>query len=78
MSALSWSSWRTAVRELEHQQTREAELSREIRQLQASIERQRAYAERLETDDALAERVLRERLGYVRPGDIVFRFPSAR
>ncbi|MGF1449447.1 MAG: septum formation initiator family protein [Opitutales bacterium] len=75
-SVVCWGELQKGQREVAFQREREAALSLEIRALQARIERQRAFAERLETDDALAERVLRDRLGYVREGDTVFRFPQ--
>ncbi|MCK6554200.1 septum formation initiator family protein [Candidatus Binatia bacterium] len=47
-------------------------------QLQQSNEQMREHIRRLESDDALIEKLARERLGLVKPGDLVYRRrPSA-
>ena len=35
--------------------------------------RLRAHLDRLETDDAYLEKVVRERLGWIKPGEVVYR-----
>jgi cell division protein FtsB len=73
---MAWEEWTGGTRALAHQAERRDELAARIDRLQARVEAQRALAERLETDDALLERIAREKLGYIRPGERVFRFPE--
>jgi cell division protein FtsB len=55
----------------------EAEVSRRIAGLLRENERLRTRLHRLRTDDRYLERLVREQLGFVRPGEIVYRFPAA-
>jgi hypothetical protein len=41
--------------------------------LERGNERVREHMRRMETDDAYLEKLVRERLGWVRPGDLVYR-----
>ena len=42
----------------------------------ARLQTQQKILERLRTDPAFVEKVLRERWGYARPGEVIFRFPE--
>lgn len=42
---------------------------------EARLAAQQKVLERLQTDPVYVEKVLRERWGYARPGDVIFRFP---
>jgi cell division protein FtsB len=42
----------------------------------ARLAEQQRVLERLKTDPAFAEKVIRLRLGYARPGEVIFRFDS--
>ena len=42
----------------------------------ARLAEQERILERLKTDPAFVEKVIRQRLGYARPGDLIFRFDS--
>jgi cell division protein FtsB len=39
--------------------------------------RLREHIVRLHSDDAYLQRIIRQELGYVRPGEVVYRFPPA-
>lgn len=54
------------------------ELSREIERLQTSNEALRRQLEALKTDPFAIEKIAREDLGLVRPGEIVYDFRTAR
>jgi len=58
------------LRELERAQ---AALEQRAFQVQQANEQMREHIRRLESDDALLEKLGRERLGLVRPGEIVYR-----
>ena len=51
-------------------------LERDIVQLRAQTERLTQTVERLRNDPAYIEKLAREDLGYVRPGETVLKFPS--
>lgn len=42
---------------------------------EARLAAQQKVLERLQTDPVYVEKVLRERWGYARPGDVIYRFP---
>jgi cell division protein FtsB len=46
--------------------------------LQAKLDEQRKYLDRLQHDPALVETVIRQKLGYVRGDEFVFRFEDQR
>lgn len=54
----------------------EAESRRRLAAAQAQLEEKKKILERLQNDPAYVERILRERLGYAKPGDFIFRFPD--
>jgi cell division protein DivIC len=43
---------------------------------QTRLAEQQRVLERLKTDPGFVEKVIRERLGYARPGELIFRFDS--
>tara|TARA_R100000027_G_scaffold67657_1_gene67518 strand:- start:3148 stop:3399 length:252 start_codon:yes stop_codon:yes gene_type:complete len=55
---------------------KESDLRAEIEVQKAEYDRQRTYYRRLMNDPEFLEAVVRERLGYVREGEIIFRFPE--
>jgi len=52
-------------------------LHREVQQLEAENERLSRSIDRLREDPSVVEQIARERLGLVRPGERVLRFPAA-
>lgn len=42
----------------------------------ARVAEQQRVLERLKSDPAFVEKVIRQRLGYARPGEVIFRFDS--
>lgn len=59
------------------QMSREVEtLEREIEQLRAEADRLSRAVDRLREDPALIERLAREELGMVKPGERVLKFPA--
>ncbi len=57
-------------------QKREATYAIQIKELQKQIEAKEAYVDRLKNDPEFLERVIRERLGYSSPNDILYKFPE--
>ena len=55
-------------------QQRHAELSDELTHLREERLEKEAYLRRFLKDREFVERVVRERLGYVEPGEVLFRF----
>lgn len=55
-------------------QQQEAEGQRRVAELEQRLVEQRRVLERLRNDPLYVERVIRERLGYARPDEVVFRF----
>ncbi|MBC2604102.1 septum formation initiator family protein [Puniceicoccus vermicola] len=53
---------------------KEMQLSERIDTEKAEYERQRKYYRKLMNDPAFLEAVVRDRLGYARDGEIIFRF----
>jgi cell division protein FtsB len=60
--------------ELRGLQAQRAENERRLVELDQRIAENKRTLERLRTDPAFVERVIRERLGYARPDEVVFRF----
>ena len=56
--------------------TEETQISQRIASLLRENERLRERLRRLRTDDRTLERLAREQLGMLRPGEIVYRFPA--
>jgi cell division protein FtsB len=55
---------------------RQVRLERELAAAKARLSEQEQFLSRLRTDPVLAEKVIRQRLGYGRPGEVVFRFDN--
>ncbi|MBM3864510.1 MAG: septum formation initiator family protein [Verrucomicrobia bacterium] len=55
---------------------RQARLERELAAAKSRLAEQEQFLSRLRTDPVLAEKVIRQRLGYGRPGEVVFRFDN--
>lgn len=55
---------------------RQAALQRELDAAKARLAEQDRFLQRLRSDPALAEKVIRERLGYGKPGEVIFRFDN--
>lgn len=64
-----------SYRDLARAHDREAELEQRIEETQLRIDQLQAHIERLEVDPATLERLAREDLGMVRPGDVVIVLP---
>lgn len=60
--------------EYQKQRLTQQALVRQVAVLKAKVAAQEKYLERLHTDPALSERLLRERLKYSRPNEWVFDF----
>jgi len=45
-----------------------------LAEAEARLREQQKILDRLETDPAFVEKVIRKRLGYARPGEVIFRF----
>lgn len=60
--------------ELNGLRSQESENRRRVAELEQRLVEQRRTLERLRTDPAFVERAIRERLGYARPDEVVFRF----
>ena len=63
----------------EYVQLQQAQAAGEARlaAAKARLAEQERILERLRTDPAFVEKVLRQRLGYARPGEVIFRFDPA-
>lgn len=55
-------------------QTQNVENQQQLAELEQRLADQQSTLERLRGDPAFVERVIRERLGYARPDEVVFRF----
>jgi cell division protein FtsB len=55
---------------------RQAALQRELDAAKARLAEQDRFLQRLRSDPVLAEKVIRDRLGYGKPGEVVFRFDN--
>ncbi|RCL31175.1 MAG: hypothetical protein DBX03_01175 [Puniceicoccaceae bacterium] len=60
--------------ELKNFQIREARLEQRLLEVENEFKRKEAYYKRLLEDDSFLERVARQRLGYARPDELLFRF----
>jgi cell division protein FtsB len=49
---------------------------RRLTEAQARLQEQEKILERLRTDPAYVEKVIRTRLGYAKPNEFIFRFPE--
>ena len=60
--------------ELKNFQVREIRLEQRLLEAENEFKRKEAYFKRLLEDDEFLERVARQRLGYARPDELLFRF----
>ena len=60
--------------ELKNFQIRESRLELRLPEAENEFKRKEAYFKRLLEDDEFLERVARQRLGYARPNELLFRF----
>lgn len=60
--------------ELKSFQQRELRLEQRLSETEAEFRRKEIYFKRLLEDDEFLERVARQRLGYARPDELIFRF----
>ena len=60
--------------ELKNFQIREARLEMRLLEAENEFKRKEIYSKRLLEDDEFLERVARQRLGYARPDELLFRF----
>lgn len=67
---------RQARRELAVFNARHAVLQERLDRLQAERATKEAYLRAFINDPAFVERVVRERLGYVEPGELIFRYEN--
>jgi cell division protein FtsB len=52
----------------------QAQANQALRDVRTEVDSLKAYAQKLETDDATIERIARERFGMVRDGELLYRF----
>lgn len=65
-------------RDLSVLRAQEAYNRRKLTEAQTKLAEQQRYLERLRSDPALVEAVIRKKLGYVREGEFIFRFPEEK
>lgn len=70
--------WLQTFREFRHLESREAKLKAEFVALQRERTRKEAYLRLVLEDPAFLERVVREKLGYVRPDETIYLFDDRR
>lgn len=63
-------------REYKNFRARELRIETKLAQARKEFSRKEAYLTRLMEDQEFLERVVRERLGYARPDELLFRFPE--
>jgi cell division protein FtsB len=65
-------------RDLTVLRAQEAAGQRRLAEAEAQLAAQQKYLDRLQHDPALVERIIRQKLGYVRSEEFVFRFEDTR
>jgi cell division protein FtsB len=70
VSAVFGSGGLVQLRRLQEQQAQEEAAAFALAQRNAQI---REHLQRLDSDDAYLEKVVRERLGWIKPGEVVYR-----
>lgn len=60
--------------EMQALRNRESDNRRQLAELKKTLAEQKVTVDRLNNDPAYIERVIRERLGYARPDEVVIRF----
>ena len=74
VSFAAWHYFGRVQEELAAAQAAERRVLLEVERAQAKVDEQTATLERLRNDPVFIERTIRQRLNYVRPGEVVFRF----
>ena len=62
--------------QLAYLKTRDQEYATKIQQIEQDLTAKEEYLDKLLTDPIFLERVVRERLGYTRPEEWIYRFPD--
>jgi len=62
--------------QLAYLKTRDVEYSLRIRDIEQDLSAKDEYLDKLLTDPRFLEQVVRERLGYTRPEEYIYRFPK--
>ncbi len=62
--------------QLAYLKTRDMEYAVKIKQIEQDLTAKEEYLDKLLTDPVFLERVVRERLGYTRPEEWIYRFPN--
>ncbi len=62
--------------QLAYLKTRDSEYAVKIKQIELDLTAKEDYLDKLLTDPVFLERVVRERLGYTRPEEWIYRFPN--
>jgi cell division protein DivIC len=62
--------------QLAYLKTRDQEYATKIHQIERDLAAKDEYLDKLLTDPVFLERVVRERLGYTRPEEWIYRFPK--
>lgn len=76
LGVVGGAAWWSSYRDLATAREREAVLEERIRETQGRVDELRDRVERLRSDPATIERVAREEMGLVRPGDVVIVLPK--
>jgi cell division protein DivIC len=62
--------------QLNYLKTRDQEYANRIKEIEQDLAAKDEYLDMLLTDPIFLERVVRERLGYTRPDEYIYRFPK--
>ena len=62
--------------QLAYLKTRDLEYAAKIQKIEQDLTAKEEYLDKLLTDPVFLERVVRERLGYTRPEEWIYRFPN--
>ena len=62
--------------QLAYLKTKDMEYAVKIKQIEQDLTAKEEYLDKLLTDPVFLERVVRERLGYTRPEEWIYRFPN--
>ena len=62
--------------QLTYLKTRDTEYANRIKEIEQDLSAKDEYLDKLLTDPIFLERVVRERLGYTRPEEYIYRFPN--
>jgi len=76
VSTFFLSLWFKTKKEYQGFANREQKLSNELCELQSALKAQELYLDKLISDPEFFERVVRQKLGYSSPNELIFRFPN--